>query len=71
MKHPFKIIGIFIIVGVIVYAAWPTQSVRGHNPRTGEGSHAEEHEHDHMEPTPLLRPEERAEILSETEGEEE
>ncbi len=50
MKHPFKIIGLLIIVAAIVYAAWPNHTVKDHDPITGKGAPGEEHAHEHLDP---------------------
>ena len=45
MKSPYKIIGLAIIGGVALYAAWPTETVRDHDPVTGEGVPGHDHDH--------------------------
>lgn len=61
MKHPFKIIGLLIIVAAAIYAMWPDHTVKDHNPKTGEGAPGEEHLHEHLDAPTLNEIEESIE----------
>ncbi len=65
MKRPYKTIALFIFAACVVYAAWPKETVKGHNPATGGGipsghSPDDGHGHGHLEPAPLVSPVEEA-----------
>ena len=68
MKHPFKTIALIILAACVVYIAWPKDTVRNHDPATGEGlpgGHDEHDGHGHLKPTPLITPVEEAAITPE------